>query len=107
MDSLSFYKHIFAQIPDISQTNLIISGYLNFNLDTYLDRSSSHRAPASKSSIFMREYLDNSNLFYIWMIFYSQERVCSFCVHNMYRRIDYFLGDAKLLPHISNVFKYK
>lgn len=31
-DSPSFYKHVLAQIPDISQTNLIIGGDLNLRL---------------------------------------------------------------------------
>lgn len=74
LDSPSFYKHVLAQIPDVSQTNLITGGNLNLVLDTYLDRSSSRRTLTSKASIFLREYLKKSNLFDSWRIFNPQER---------------------------------
>ncbi len=69
MDSPSFYKHVLAQIPDILYTNLLVGGDLNLDLDPYLDRSSSRRAPPSNSSIFLKEYCNNSNLFDIWRNF--------------------------------------
>lgn len=62
-DSPSFSKHVFAQIPDILHTNILVGGDLILVLDPYLDRSSSRRAPPSNSSIFLKEYCNNSNRF--------------------------------------------
>lgn len=39
-DNPQFFQKIFALIPDMSQSNLIIRGDLNCVLDQYLDRSS-------------------------------------------------------------------
>lgn len=102
---LHFFKHVFAQIPDILQTNLLIAGDLNLVLDPYLERSSSHKAPPSNSSIFMKQYCNNSNLFDIWRIFNPRDRAYSFHsnVHNVYTRIDYYLADAKLVPLANKV----
>lgn len=104
-DSPSFYKHVFAKIPDILHTNLLVGGDLNLVLDPYLDRSSPRRAPPSNSSIFLKEFCNNSNLFDIRRIFNPQDRAYSFHsnVHNVYTCIDYFLVDAKLMPLTSKV----
>lgn len=74
MDSPSFSKHVFAQIPDILHTNILVGGDLILVLDPYLDRSSSRRAPPSNSSIFLKEYCNNSNRFDNWRTFNPQDR---------------------------------
>lgn len=52
IDNPSFFKKVFALIPDISQTNLIIGGDFNTTLDPYLDRSSTKRISRNNSSEF-------------------------------------------------------
>lgn len=79
----SFYQHILAQIPDILQTNLIIGGDLNLELDTYLDHSSSCRSPASNASVILLFYLKKFNLLDSWRIFNSQERAYMICRHEL------------------------
>lgn len=105
LDSPSFFRHVVSQIPDISHTNLFIAGDMNLVLDPYLDRSSNRRAPSSKSSLFLKEFLKNSNIFDVWRIFHPQERAYSFHsnVHNVYTRIDYCLADSKLISLIDKV----
>lgn len=102
LDCPSFFKKVFALLPDISQTNLIIGGDFNTTLDPYLDRSSSRRVSKNNSSEFLNVYISNSNLVDIWRNLNPTGRDYSFYspVHNSYSRIDYFLVDTKLAPFV-------
>lgn len=103
-DNPAFFKRLFSLIPNLSQTNIIIGGDFNCVLDPYIDRSSIKRAPASNSRDFINTFKSNSSWIDVWWYFHPTGREYSFHshVHNTYTRIDYFLVDARLLPHISN-----
>lgn len=103
----SFFKNVKGSdvyIPDMSQTNLIIRGDLNCVLDPYLDRSSNSRTERSNSSAFLNTFINNTNMSDIWRTANPSSRDYSFysARHNSYTRIDYFLIDAKLMPHAAN-----
>lgn len=102
MDNPSFFKKVMTLIPDMSQTNLIIGGDFNCVLDPYLDRSSTTKQIRNNSSVFLNTFIDNSNLSDVWRIANPTGRDYSFFStrHNSYTRIDYFLLDAKLMPHV-------
>lgn len=104
-DNPIFFQKVFALIPDISQTNLIIGGDFNTVLDTYLDRSSTKKPPQNASTQFLNSYIQNTNILDIWRIMNPSGRDYSFYspVHNSYSRIDYFLVDAKLAPFALDV----
>ena len=104
-DNPQFFQKVFALIPDISQTNLIIGGDFNTVLDTYLDRSSMSKVQRNTSSEFLNTFINNANILDIWRTTNPSGRDYSFYspVHNSYSRIDYFLVDAKLAPSIVNV----
>lgn len=104
IDNPIFFQKVFSLIPDISQTHLIIGGDFNTVLDTYLDRSSTKRLPRNASSEFLNMFINNTNILDIWRAMNPTGRDYSFYspVHNSYSRIDYFLVDAKLIPHTLN-----
>jgi len=52
------FKKKFDQIPDISDTYLIVGGDFNCVLDSYLDKSSSTKIVSSNSN----SYVSNSNI---------------------------------------------
>lgn len=101
-DNPSFFQKVFSLIPDLSLTSLIIGADLNCAIDPYLDRSSTQRAPPSKTRDFLKSYINNSNICDLWRMFNPSGRDYSFhsSVHNVYTRIDYFLVDKKLIPYI-------
>ncbi len=100
-----FFQKVFALILDISQTNLIIGGDFNTVLDTYLDLSSTRKAPKNASTEFLNTYINNTNILDIWRIMNPSGRDYSFYspVHNSYSRIDHFLVDARLAPMLLDV----
>lgn len=104
-DDPHFFQKVFSRVPDISQTNLIIGGDFNCVLDSYLDRSSTQRAPPSKTRDFLNMYIKNSNIGDVWRLANPTGRDYSFHsqVHNIYSRIDYFLVDSKLIPFTLNI----
>lgn len=103
-DNPTFFKKVFALIPDLSQTKLIIGGDFNTLLDPYLDRSSNKKIPRSNSSLFLNTFLKNMNIIDLWRSANPSGRDYSFysSVHNSYSRIDYFLIDARLIPSTTD-----
>lgn len=83
-DNLQFFQKIFAQIPDMFQSNLIIVGDLNCVLDQYLDGSSYRQVNTYKCSELLNTYIKNTHIHDVW--------------RTINPRTDYSLADSNLMP---------
>lgn len=104
VDNPNFFKKVFDLLPNESNSNIIIGGDLNCYLDPYLDRLSS-RPPSNIASVpILNNLVKSRNLVDIWRIQHPTQKDYSFFshVHKSYSRIDYFLVDTQLIPHVTN-----
>lgn len=78
IDNAAFFHKVMSLLPDFSQTNLVIEGDFNCELDPYLDRSSTCRIEKSNLSVFLNSFINNTNLSDIWRIANPTGREYSF-----------------------------
>lgn len=100
MDNLSFFKNVMTVIIQMSQTNLVIGRGFSCMLDPYLDRSSSSEQVRNNSHVFLNTFINNCNTSDVWGIADPSSR------DYFYTRIDYFLLDAQLMPHVTDTKFY-
>lgn len=93
VDDVQFFNRFFSELPDLNSHSLILGGNFNCYLDVVLDRFSPKTTTLSKSTSYIKAFLDDFSLSDPWWFLYPTGREYSFFshVHHTYTQIDYFL----------------
>lgn len=104
-DDPLFFQRVFKDIPNISDTSVIVGGDFNCTLDPLLDKQLSRSLQQSNASVCLNTLMTNLNIVDIWRLTHPTDRDYSFfsSVHKSYSRIDYFLLDSKLISAAESV----